>query len=85
MSPLYLLSNVTVLAAEEGHSVNEQLHEIAPVLGGVAFVAFIAMLLIAMSFSSRGTAPAIGEYENPAELPADEQAMLAGVGEPVRH
>ncbi|MDO4256763.1 MAG: hypothetical protein Q4C90_06290 [Kocuria sp.] len=85
MSSLHLLSTATVLAAEEGHSVNESLHELAPVFGGIAFALFLLMLLAAMSFSSRGTAPEIGEYEDPSQLPADERAMLAGVGEPVRH
>lgn len=85
MSSLHLLSTATVLAAEEGHSVNESLHAMAPVFGGIAFVLFIVMLIAAMSFSSRGTASEIGEYEDPSQLPADERAMLAGVGEPVRH
>ena len=85
MSSLYLLTNVTVLAAEEAHSVNEELHAMAPVLGVLAFALFIAALLIAMSFSNRGRRPEIGEYHDPAQLPADEQAMLDGVHAAPRH
>ena len=85
MSSLYLLSNVTVLAAEEGHSINEELHALAPVFGVVAFILFLAMLFISMSVASRGKAPAVGEYGDPAQLPADEQAMLDRVHSAPRH
>lgn len=85
MSSLYLLSNATVVAAEEAHSINEELHAMAPVLGIVAFALFIVMLLIAMSFSGRGKSPEIGEYQDPAQLPADEQAMLDSVHAAPRH
>ena len=85
MSSLHLLSNATLVASEGAHHVNEELLSMAPVFGIVAFVLFVVSLLAAMSFSSRGTAPKIGEYEDPSQLPADERAMLAGVGEPVRH
>ncbi|MDO4918424.1 hypothetical protein [Kocuria sp.] len=85
MSSLYLLSHATVLAAEEGHSVNEGLHALAPVLGALAFVLFVLALLTAFSFSPRGKSPEVGQYQDPAQLPADEQAMLDGVHAAPRH
>ncbi|WP_369061237.1 hypothetical protein [Kocuria rhizophila] len=85
MSSLHLLSNATLVAAEESHSINEQLHAMAPVFGVVAFALFVLGLVAAMSFSSRGKAPAVGEYHDPAALPADEQAMLDSVHAAPRH
>ena len=82
MSSLHLLSNATLVASEGAHHVNEELLSMAPVFGIVAFVLFVVSLLAAMSFSSRGKAPVVGEYHDPSQLPADEQAMLDSAGPP---
>ncbi|RKQ36521.1 hypothetical protein [Kocuria tytonis] len=85
MSSMYLLSTATVMAAEETHSINEELHAMAPVFGAVAFTLFVLGLLVALSFAPRGKSPEVGEYQDPAQLPADEQAMLDSVHAAPRH
>ena len=85
MSSLHLLSNATLVASEGAHHVNEELLSMAPVFGIVAFVLLGVSLLAAMSFSSRGKAPVVGEYHDPSQLPADEQAMLDSVHAAPRH
>ena len=85
MSSLYLLSSATVVAAEEAHSINEGLHALAPVLGIVAFAVFVVLLFVTMSFTNRGRSPEVGEYADPSQLPADEQAMLDSVHAAPRH
>ena len=71
---------------EQGY---RRVHRATPLLkfwsGIVAFVLFVVSLLAAMSFSSRGKAPVVGEYHDPSQLPADEQAMLDSVHAAPRH
>ena len=85
MNTLSLLSTATILAAEEGEEVNETLHSLAPFLGITMFIVLVVLLIAALSFSSRGKRPDLGEYQDPSQLPADEQAMLDSVHAPVRH
>ena len=80
----YLLNHAASLAAAGEHAVNEELAAAAPFIGLLAFAGFVVLLLIIVSYSSRGKSPEVGEYEDPAELPADEQAMLNDLGTP-RH
>ena len=81
---LHLLNHVAPAMAASEHAVNEQLAAAAPFIGMLAFAVFVGLLLITASYSSRGRSPEIGEYEDPAALPADEQAMLDDLGNP-RH
>ena len=85
MSSLYLLSNAALMASEEAHSVNEELLGLAPVFGFVAFGLFLLSLIATLAFSPRGKAPGVGEYQDPSQLPADEQAMLDSVRPARRH
>lgn len=81
---LHLLNHAALLSAASEHPVNEELAAAAPFIGMLAFAVFVGLLLITASYSSRGKSPEIGEYEDPAALPADEQAMLDDLGNP-RH
>lgn len=82
---LHLLNNAALSAAEGGHHVVNELPIPAVWFGVIAFVLFIAFLLAAVSFSPRGRSPEVGEYEDPAALPADERAMLNDLGSPRHH
>lgn len=74
---MYLQSVTTVLAAVEGgHAAAEA--GIPPVVWGASvFVVLIGSMIVALSFANRGLSPEVGQHQDPADLPADEQALLA--------
>ncbi|MFW6187468.1 MAG: hypothetical protein ACOC84_05685 [Actinomycetota bacterium] len=66
----------TVLAAAEGaHAVAEEGMP-AEVWGISVFVVLLGLLLVTVSYANRGLSPEVGQHEDPADLPADERAML---------
>ena len=67
----------TVLAAAEGgHAAAEA--GVSPVVWGASvFVVLIGLMIVAMSFANRGLSPEVGQHQDPADLPADERALLA--------
>ena len=67
----------TVRTAVEGggHAVAET-GVPAEAVGITMFVLLMALLFVSMSFANRGLTPEAGEHEDPAELPADERALL---------
>ncbi|MFF0942639.1 hypothetical protein ACFYE2_00205 [Kocuria sp. CPCC 205300] len=74
---MFQQSVTTVLAAVEGgHAAAEA--GIPPVVWGVSvFIALIGSMIVALSFANRGLSPEVGQHHDPADLPADEQALLA--------
>ncbi|MEX5300642.1 hypothetical protein [Kocuria sabuli] len=74
---MFQQSVTTVLAAVEGgHAAAEA--GIPPVVWGVSvFIALIGSMIVALSFANRGLSPEVGQHQDPADLPADEQALLA--------
>ena len=67
----------TVRTAVEGgaHAVAET-GVPAEVVGVTMFIMLMVLLFVSMSFANRGLTPEAGEHEDPAELPADERALL---------
>ena len=67
----------TVLAVvEEGHAAAEA--GIPPEAWGIGvFVVLIGLMVVTMSYANRGLSPEVGEHEDPADLPADERALVA--------
>ncbi|MEX5270752.1 hypothetical protein [Kocuria sabuli] len=74
---MFQQSVTTVLAAVEGgHAAAEA--GIPPVVWGASvFIALIGSMIVALSFANRGLSPEVGQHQDPADLPADEQALLA--------
>lgn len=67
---------ITVLAAVEGgHAAVEA--GIPPWVWGVSvFVVLMGLMFVALSYANRGLSPEVGEHVDPADLPADERALL---------
>ena len=82
---LQLLNNAALSAEEGGHHVVNELPIPAEMFGVIAFILFVLMLIAAASFSSRGKSPEAGDYEDPADLPATERAMIDGLNAPRQH
>lgn len=74
---MFQQSVTTVLAAVEGgHAAAEA--GIHPVVWGASvFIVLIGSMIVALSFANRGLSPEVGQHQDPADLPADEQALLA--------
>ncbi|GGG61844.1 hypothetical protein GCM10011374_26160 [Kocuria dechangensis] len=71
-----IATTVRAAAEEGGHAAAES--GIPPEAIGLAmFVLLMALLVVAMSYANRGLSPEVGQHHDPAELPADEQAMLS--------
>ncbi|WP_298585047.1 hypothetical protein [uncultured Kocuria sp.] len=66
----------TVLAAAEGGPAAAESGVPAWVWGVSIFVVLIGLLVVTLSYANRGLSPEVGEHEDPADLPADERAML---------
>ena len=66
----------TVLAAAEGgHAAAEA--GVPPWVWGVAvFIVLIGLMVVTLSFANRGLSAEAGQHQDPADLPADERAML---------
>lgn len=67
----------TVLAAAEeaGHAAAEA--GVAPEWWGIGvFVLLLVLMGVCLSFANRGFSPEAGQHEDPADLPADERALL---------
>jgi hypothetical protein len=40
------------------------------------FAVLIGLMVVTFSYANRGLGPEVGEHEDPADLPADERALL---------
>ena len=70
------LTAITVLAAAEGGHAAAEPGTPAWVWGASVFAVLIGLMVTTLSYANRGLSPAVGEHEDPADLPADERAML---------
>jgi hypothetical protein len=71
-----IATTVRAAAEEGGHAAAEA--GIPPEAIGLAvFVLLLGLLLVVLSYANRGLSPEAGQHHDPAELPADEQAMLS--------
>lgn len=66
----------TVLAAAEGGHAAAEAGVPAWVWGVAVFIVLIGLLVVTLSFANRGLSPEAGRHQDPADLPADERAML---------
>jgi hypothetical protein len=66
----------TVLAAAEGGHAAAEAGIPPEVWGGSVFAVLIGLMVVTFSYANRGLGPEVGEHEDPADLPADERALL---------
>ncbi|THE19401.1 hypothetical protein E1J17_01185 [Kocuria rosea] len=66
----------TVLAAAEGGYAAAEAGVPPWVWGASVFVVLIGLMVVTLSFANRGLSPEVGQHQDPADLPADERAML---------
>lgn len=68
----------TVLAAvEEGHAAAAEAGVPPEAWGIGVFIVLIGLMVVTMSYANRGLSPEVGQHEDPADLPADERALVA--------
>ncbi|MEX5298193.1 hypothetical protein RCG67_05380 [Kocuria sp. CPCC 205292] len=67
---------ITVLAAAEGGHAAAESGVPAWVWGLSIFIVLIGLMVVTLSYANRGLSPEAGQHEDPADLPADERAML---------
>ena len=67
---------ITVLAAAEGGHAAAEPGVPAWVWGASIFAVLIGLLNVTLSYANRSLSPEAGQHEDPADLPADERAML---------
>ncbi|MEW1979024.1 hypothetical protein AB0271_11730 [Kocuria palustris] len=71
-------TSVLIQAAEGGHHIVNELPVDGPWFGIMAFIVFMLLLITTLTFGPRSQSPDDTDHHvDPAQLPADEAAMLA--------
>jgi len=74
---LQQLATTVRAAVEEGGHAAAESGLPAEAIGIAVFALLLTLLVVVMSYANRGLSPEAGQHVDPAELPADEQALLA--------
>ncbi|HST71419.1 MULTISPECIES: hypothetical protein [Kocuria] len=73
---LQQIAPTVLAAAEEGGHAAAEAGLPAEAIGIAMFALLLTLLLVTLSYANRGLSPEAGQHADPADLPADERALL---------